>query len=125
MNEANKISRRNHLYLLGGTAALALVSCTPGQQVDVAALEAQLADILTKIQQGVKDRCTLVPTATSVLGVLQALAGSNVGIAAFLAVLQGAITLITKACPQSSTTTTGPGSLTVNANGKDVVIVFY
>lgn len=107
-----------------GVLAVAAVGLAACDQVDVGKLEQQLADILTKIQQGVKDACNLVPTANSVLAVLQALASSKPDVAAYLASIQQAIALIASACPQPNQPLTAkPNSATVK--DKTVTIVFY
>jgi len=108
--------------LLAGTSAVVLTGCeTPP---DFQKLQAQLMDIITKIQQGVKDACSLIPTANSVLAVLQAIAGTNAAVAVFLASTQAAISFISQACPAPSAALRG-ARVTGKVNDKEVQVVFY
>ena len=114
------------LALAGAGTVLASCSGTP---VDVSALEKQLVDIITKIQQGVKDACTLVPTADTVLSVLRAIAGAASAIAGadtialYLTGMQQAIDFISKACPKPGAARGAQSSITINE--KDIPIVWY
>ncbi len=121
--------RRNLLrsVSVGVMAALALVGCSPSPTTDFAK---KFADIITKVQNGVKNLCAskgyLVPTADTVIAVLIGILGSSDPelAAATSAVIQEAITLIAAACP-AAPPAVSVGPISADVHGKTVPIEFY
>jgi hypothetical protein len=69
-------TRREAVFGTGTALALASLgaSCTPQQVADV---EKMVASFINDVQANVKKACALVPTASSVIAILQVVAGST------------------------------------------------
>ena len=130
------ISRRKVGTALAGAVVggAVLASCTQTQWDQV---EAQFADVITQVQQGVKNACAqvnvLVPTANSVLNVLLAILGSTSVVGVTASVVQQAINAITgDVCSPTPTAKLGTPHASggtkwekVIINGKPVDVVCY
>jgi len=107
---------------IGGAAALALAGC---DQNSVNDLSQKFADIITQIQKGVKDACSvagvIVPTASSVLAVLMALYGPASSAVVTAAMIKGVVEAITgQVCTPAPAPTAGRTPRAVKVHGVDV-----
>lgn len=113
---------------------LALVLAACSQATDTADSVKQIADIVQQVQSGVTSACAtagkVVPTAGTVLAVVEGLLGSqlngsNIGQA--LALSQQAVDAISKVCQATGTPSTmsATSNVTTTVNGKNVELKFY
>jgi len=68
------IRRRDLALMLAGGAALTVAGCNAQQVADI---EKLVAGFINDVQANVKKACALVPTASSVIAILQVVAGST------------------------------------------------
>jgi hypothetical protein len=114
------INRRLALTAVAGGAAAGVVACSPQQVADI---EKQVAAFINDIQGKVKAACAaagaLVPTANSVMAIIQAVAGSTNPAVVTATMIENVIAEIVAAgCPP-------PGAVSSPTTVRGVKVEFY